>query len=207
MNVLTFFTSVISTYYAMAVIQTVLHRVFGHRNRIRRIFVNHAIGHHAKYGTENLTSDRYIDSETYVMFYYLVPAAVIAAFVYLLGGWLVAGGYAVGVAFAFWLHLYLHEHYHLKDSYLQHFAWFRKKRELHFVHHRSVRKNYAIVEYWIDSIMGTRQNVPEETSKRRSSHRLALLQCGKIGVGCGSGPCYSQAKKGLLATRPASRRM
>lgn len=157
MYTLLFLTTVFLTYYAMAIVQTVLHKLFGHRNRIGRIFRNHALGHHAKYRKDELQTDRYIDSETYVMFYYLVPAAAIGALVFALGGLAVLAGYAVGVAFAFWLHLYLHKHYHLRRTWLDRYRWFRHKRALHFEHHLNVRSNYAIVEFWIDRLLGTRQ--------------------------------------------------
>lgn len=157
MYTLIFLVSVILTYYAMAIVQTVLHKLFGHRNRINRIFRNHALGHHAKYSRDTLRTDRYIDSETYVMFYYLVPAGCIGVPVYATGGPVVVAGYAVGVAFAFWLHLYLHEQYHLTRSRLDGLAWFQRKRALHFEHHLNVRSNYAIVEFWIDHLLGTRQ--------------------------------------------------
>lgn len=157
MYTLSFTTSLILTYYAMAIVQTVLHRLFGHRNRIARIFRNHALGHHARYRKDALQADRYIDSETYVMFYYLIPAAGIGIAVFAVGGLVVSAGYAAGVIFAFWLHLYLHEHYHLTHSWLNRYAWFRRKRALHFVHHLDVRANYAIVEFWVDGLLGSRR--------------------------------------------------
>jgi len=43
---------------------------------------------------------------------------------------------------------------HLARSILNRFAWFRRKRDLHFVHHRRVHSNYAIVEFWIDRLLG-----------------------------------------------------
>ena len=160
MNVLIFLATAVSTYYVMAIVQTLLHRVFGHRNRIRRIFVNHAIGHHGKYRKDALLTDRYIDSKTYVMFYYAIPIAIIAIGVFLVGGLLILLAYLAGVMAAFWLHLYLHEQYHLIQSPLRRFRWFRRKRELHFVHHRHVHRNYAIVEFWIDRLIGTLEEAP-----------------------------------------------
>lgn len=157
MYTILFLVTVVLTYYAMAIVQAVLHKLFGHRNRIRTIFQNHALGHHAKYRLERLQTDQYIDSETYVMFYYLIPAVAIGILVFEIGGLVVLAGYAVGVALAFWLHLYLHEHYHLTESWLDRYRWFRRKRALHFEHHRNVRSNYAIVEFWIDRVLGTWQ--------------------------------------------------
>jgi sterol desaturase/sphingolipid hydroxylase (fatty acid hydroxylase superfamily) len=160
MNALIFLGTAVSTYYVMAIVQTLLHRVFGHRNRIRKIFVNHAMGHHAKYRKNTLLADNYVDSETHVMFYYLIPVAIIAIGVFLIGGPLLLPAYLLGVGVAFWLHLYLHEQYHLAHSPLRRFRWFRRKRELHFVHHRHVNRNYAIVEFWIDRLIGTLEEAP-----------------------------------------------
>jgi sterol desaturase/sphingolipid hydroxylase (fatty acid hydroxylase superfamily) len=61
----------------------------------------------------------------------------------------------LGVFATFRWHIYLHEHYHLIDTPLERFAWFRKKRELHYIHHRDARYNFAVVEFWIDRLMGT----------------------------------------------------
>jgi sterol desaturase/sphingolipid hydroxylase (fatty acid hydroxylase superfamily) len=63
--------------------------------------------------------------------------------------------YLAGLAFSIGLHLVLHCQYHIRGSILERFAWFRRKRALHFIHHRRVPSNYAIVEDWIDRVLGT----------------------------------------------------
>ncbi len=159
MNTLFFLGVTFGSYYLMAIIQTLLHRAFGHKDRIHPVYSAHALGHHAKYDGAEMQGDSYIDSEVHVMYYFAFPIAAVAAVAYLAGGVLALAGNLVGVVAAFWWHLHLHEQYHLIDSYLERFAWFQKKRSLHFVHHRNDRHNFAVVEFWIDSLIGTRKEI------------------------------------------------
>jgi hypothetical protein len=45
--------------------------------------------------------------------------------------------------------------YHVEGSRLQRFAWFRRKQELHFVHHRHANSNFAVIHFFWDRILGT----------------------------------------------------
>jgi len=158
METLIFLGVAVGSYYLMAIIQTVLHRDFGHRNRIRAVFSAHALGHHGQYNKHNLQTERFIDLESHALNYYGIPIVVIAALIYMAFGPLVMMAHLTGVFATFRWHLYLHEHYHLVDSPLERFAWFRTKRRLHFIHHRDARYNFAVVEFWIDKLMGTRKD-------------------------------------------------
>jgi hypothetical protein len=145
------------TYYFAAIIQTLLHRIFGHHDRIHSVYETHAKGHHGKYPPHRLVSDEWLDSERHVMWYYAIPFVPVALLVaWAFGPWLFLS-HAAAMAFAIWWHIYLHQQYHLNGSGRERFQWFRTKRELHFIHHCEVHKNYAIVEYWIDIFLGTRK--------------------------------------------------
>jgi hypothetical protein len=39
--------------------------------------------------------------------------------------------------------------------FIQRFAWFRRKQELHFVHHRHANCNFAVIHFFWDTILGT----------------------------------------------------
>ena len=157
MNVLLFLTVAIGSYYLMSIVQTVLHRDYGHRKRIKAVFDAHAIGHHGLYSPNNLQTEEFEDCESHALNYYGIPIVAFAICIYLYLGPLIMFAHLTGVFATFRWHLYLHEHYHLIDSPLERFAWFRKKRKLHFVHHRDARYNFAVVEFWIDNLMGTRK--------------------------------------------------
>jgi sterol desaturase/sphingolipid hydroxylase (fatty acid hydroxylase superfamily) len=157
MDILIFLAVAVATYYVMSIVQTVLHRDFGHRRRIDAVFSAHAIGHHGLYNKNRLKTEKFEDCESHALNYYGIPIVAIAALSFWLGGLLVMTANLIGVIFTFRWHMYLHEHYHLTDTPLERFAWFRKKRELHFIHHEDARYNFAVVEFWIDNLMGTRK--------------------------------------------------
>lgn len=158
MQALIFVSIVVTTYYLMSIIQALLHRSFGHRRIINAVFVGHAIGHHGKYPASRLRSKAFIKAEARAVDYYLIPAIIFAWSIYGLFGAQVALACVVGVAASFAWHIYLHRQYHLLDTPFERFEWFRIKRELHFEHHRNARVNFAVVEFWVDDLMGTRSD-------------------------------------------------
>lgn len=153
MAMLTF--TFVATYYLSAVVQTLSHRVFGHTKRVMAIYSNHTHGHHARYARSELLQDEWIESGRHVLWYFAIPFAAIAAVVWVKASPPAFLAYLAGLAFSIGLHILLHRHYHIRGSVLERFEWFRRKRALHFVHHRRVRTNYAIVENWIDRLLGT----------------------------------------------------
>jgi len=156
LSILTFSSSLIFTYYLVAIIQTIFHRWFGHKKRIELIYHNHAIGHHSKYPPKDLISNRWRPSERHVLWYYAIPLGPLLLAVTFFANLHVILGFVIGVILSIGWHIYLHKQYHLQNSIWERFAWFLKKRELHFHHHKKVKTNYAIVEFWIDDFMGTR---------------------------------------------------
>jgi sterol desaturase/sphingolipid hydroxylase (fatty acid hydroxylase superfamily) len=38
---------------------------------------------------------------------------------------------------------------------MQRFAWFKRRQELHFVHHRHADCNYAVIHFFWDRVLGT----------------------------------------------------
>jgi hypothetical protein len=60
---------------------------------------------------------------------------------------------ACGVSF--YAHVFFDKEYHKEGSSLQRFAWFRRKQELHFVHHRHTGSNFAVIDFFWDRMLGT----------------------------------------------------
>ena len=143
------------TYYLMSFLQAVLHREYGHRRRIAAVFEGHAVGHHGKYPAHHLQDDTYEDLEGHALNYYGIPAAVFAVAIYSAFGPLVTVAHLLGIFITFRVNIILHRHYHLAETPLERFAWFREKRRLHFIHHQDARVNFAVVEFWIDRLLGT----------------------------------------------------
>jgi hypothetical protein len=157
MQALIFLSVAVTSYYLMCILQAVLHRTHGHRMRIRAVFEAHAIRHHAQYPANRLQSETFMELESHALYYYGIPIVFVAAAIYVTFGPMVMIAHLIGVAATFAWHVYLHRQYHLLTSPLDRFDWFEKKRQLHFVHHRDARVNFAVVEFWIDTLMGTRR--------------------------------------------------
>jgi len=143
------------TYYASSIIQAVSHRVFGHKRRIDAVFRSHALGHHAVYRRDALLLDHWVAAEKHVMWYFVPLFVPLVLSVYLLAPLSIFVAHMAAIAFSVWWHVFLHKQYHIRGSFFERYKWFMAKRELHLVHHLNVRSNYAIVEYWIDHVMGT----------------------------------------------------
>ena len=150
-----FIIAFIAMYYAASIVQTLSHRAFGHRRAIKAVFRPHALGPHAIYKKSTLLLDHWIPAEKHVMWYFVPIFLPLISGVFLLAPIQIFLGSSIGLAFAVWWHVFLHKHYHLQGSFFERFHWFRIKRELHFIHHKNVRTNYAIVEFWLDRLMGT----------------------------------------------------
>lgn len=146
---------VVGTYYVTALVQILFHRWFGHQPRLRKIHHLHVTGHHADYSGRHLVSPEWQASERHILWYYALPLGPIAGLAWWLLPPALFGLHVATLAFAIWIHLWLHQQYHLSGSFLNRFAWFRRKQRLHLVHHQHATSNYAIIEYKLDRLMGT----------------------------------------------------
>jgi sterol desaturase/sphingolipid hydroxylase (fatty acid hydroxylase superfamily) len=59
------------------------------------------------------------------------------------------------ITVSFYAHVFFDKEYHVEGSRFQRFAWFRRKQELHFVHHRHANKNFGVIHFFWDRILGT----------------------------------------------------
>ena len=49
---------------------------------------------------------------------------------------------------------------------LERFAWFRRKQQLHFVHHLHANSNFAVIDFFWDRLLGTYRAPDEATPER-----------------------------------------
>jgi hypothetical protein len=56
---------------------------------------------------------------------------------------------------SFSAHVYLDKQYHAEGSRLTRFAWFRRKQQLHFIHHLHTDSNFAVIDFFWDRVLGT----------------------------------------------------
>jgi sterol desaturase/sphingolipid hydroxylase (fatty acid hydroxylase superfamily) len=92
--------------------------------------------------------------------WFVVGAAAVALMLYLLP--LDQGlPLALGVVLYSWgVISYLHNRFHVEGHWLERFAWFRRIRRLHDIHHWQPG-NYGILFFWMDRLFGTlREDFP-----------------------------------------------
>ena len=128
----------VATHLVMSFAQTLMHYKLGHHPIGGKFFRNHINFHHAYYAKDHLVSPTYLGDEGNNTPFFFVPVFLVGACTYLV----------LPVVF-------FDKEYHVEGSRLQRFAWFRRKQELHFVHHRHANSNFAVIHFFWDRILGT----------------------------------------------------
>jgi len=154
----TILTSIITfcvTFEATCLIQAYFHQVVGHGRWLRWIGRSHRESHHRVYSASNFEAPDYSRHEDSIEYTY-IPAGI--AVILLAHALLpvIPGLVAFAtVPASIWMHNYLHKQYHLTNSWLLRFAWFRRKRELHWIHHRDYRTNFGVLHHLWDRLLHT----------------------------------------------------
>ncbi len=143
------------SYYIASFVQAYLHRQLAHRPVGGLLFRTHTGSHHTIYSGDRLVAGAYGIDEKSLSAVYALPALLVALAAYMLLplGLFITAAAALSLTFA--AHVHVHARYHLQDAWLARFAWFRKKRELHFIHHRNQAANFAVLEFMWDRLMGS----------------------------------------------------
>jgi sterol desaturase/sphingolipid hydroxylase (fatty acid hydroxylase superfamily) len=128
----------VATHLVMSFAQTLMHYKLGHHSMGGKFFHNHINFHPTYYSKDHLVSRTYLGDEGNNTPFFFVPVFLVGACTYLV----------LPVVF-------FDKEYHVEGSRLQRFAWFRRKQELHFVHHRHANSNFAVIHFFWDRILGT----------------------------------------------------
>ena len=186
-----------ATHLVMSFAKTLMHYKLGHHLMGGTFFRNHINFHHTHYSKDHLVSATYLDDEGNNTPFFFIPVFAVGACMYFL---LPVDRFVVLVVAcgaSFYAHVFFDKEYHVEGSRLQQFAWFRRKEELHFVHHRHANRNFAVIHFFWDRILCTYINpainkptstrrIEEKASERRSEFSL---DCS---VSCAwtKGPCF-----------------
>ena len=150
-----FVLAAVCTHLVISIGQTLFHYGLGH-HRIGGIFYrNHIRFHHGHYAEGHLVSSTHRRNEGNNTPYFLIPTILVAGGIYLvlpLNLFLVT---ITASAVSFSAHVYLDKQYHAEGSILARFAWFRRKQQLHFVHHLRGDSNFAVIDFFWDRVLGT----------------------------------------------------
>jgi hypothetical protein len=146
---------VASTHYFLSFCQTVFHQRLGHRRLGGRLFRNHVRWHHVYYAKDHMVSASYQAEHGNNTPFFLIPTAAVAAVLW----WYLPLDLFVAhvgtLALSFYAHVYLDAQYHVAGSWLGRFGWFRRKQQLHFLHHRHANANFAVIDFFWDRLLGT----------------------------------------------------
>jgi hypothetical protein len=145
----------ICAHLVMSGSQTLFHYGLGHGRLGGVFFRNHIRFHHGYYARGRLVSPTYRGDEGNNTPYFLIPTIFMAGIMfYVLPFSLFLMAIVAGAA-SFYAHVYLDKEYHVQEPKLARFAWFRRKQQLHFVHHLHADSNFAVIDFFWDRLLGT----------------------------------------------------
>lgn len=145
----------VATHLVVSLAQTLLHYKLGHHPMGGRLFKNHINFHHTHYSKDHLVSRVYLGDQGNNTPFFLIPVFLVGVCTFLLLPIDLFMVQVVACAASFYAHVFLDKEYHVEGSRLQRFAWFRRKQEMHFVHHRHANTNFAVIHFFWDRILGT----------------------------------------------------
>lgn len=143
------------THLVVSLGQTLMHFKLGHHAMGGKLFRNHINFHHTNYAKDHLVSKTYLDDEGNNTPYFLIPVGLVGIGTYLILPFDIFVVQIVACAASFYAHVFFDKEYHVEGSRLLRFAWFRRKQELHFVHHRHANTNFAVIHFFWDRLLGT----------------------------------------------------
>jgi hypothetical protein len=150
-----FLVTAVATHLVMSFVQTLMHCKLGHRPIGGKFFRNHINFHHTYYSKDHLVSRTYLGDEGNNTPFFFIPVCLVGAFTYFVLPVDLFVVQMVACAASFYAHVFFDKEYHVEGSWLRRFAWFRRKQELHFVHHRHADSNFAVIHFFWDRILGT----------------------------------------------------
>jgi fatty acid hydroxylase family protein len=166
-----FLITAVATHLIMSFAQTLMHCKLGHRPMGGKFFRNHINFHHAYYSKDHLVSRAYLGDEGNNTPFFFIPVFLVGACTYLLLPFDLFAVQVVACAASFYAHVFFDKEYHVEGSRLQRFAWFRRKQELHFVHHRHADCNFAVIHFFWDRILCTYRKPAGEISSLKTLPR------------------------------------
>ena len=150
-----FFVTAGTTHLVMSFGQTLIHYKVAHHPMGGKIFRNHINFHHTHYSDDHLVSRTYLGDEGNTTPYFFIPILLVGGCAYFLLPLDLFVVMVVAGSASFYAHVLFDNEYHSERSRLHQFAWFRRKQELHFIHHRHADSNFAIIHFFWDRILGT----------------------------------------------------
>jgi sterol desaturase/sphingolipid hydroxylase (fatty acid hydroxylase superfamily) len=150
-----FVTVVLGTHLVMSFGQTLMHYWLGHRRYGGAFFRNHIKFHHGHYARGHLTSSVALENDDNNTPFFAIPVLLAGVAAWFALPHALFFAVPLGAAASFFMHVWLDRAYHVEGSWLERFAWFRRKQQQHFVHHLHANCNFAVVDFFWDRVLGT----------------------------------------------------
>jgi sterol desaturase/sphingolipid hydroxylase (fatty acid hydroxylase superfamily) len=145
----------VATHFFMSFAQTLMHYALGHHPIGGKFFRNHITFHHTYYCGDHLVSQIYLGGEGNNTPFFFIPVLLVGACTFLILPVDLFISQVIACSTSFYIHVFLDKEYHVEGSRLRRFAWFRRKQELHFAHHRHANCNFAVIDFFWDRVLGT----------------------------------------------------
>ena len=152
----------LGTHLVMSCGQTLMHYWLGHHRIGGVLFRNHINFHHARYARGHLTSTLAEGAEGNNTPYFYIPVLLVGTAVWFILPLDLFIAVTLAAGASFYAHVWFDRAYHVEGSYLERFAWFRRKRQLHFVHHMHANCNFAVIDFFWDRVLRTYRE-PDQT--------------------------------------------
>jgi hypothetical protein len=158
-----------SAHFLMSLGQTLFHRYLGHSRLGGRFFKNHLQFHHGHYSGDHVVSTHYLDNGDNNTLFFLSPVTLVVGLSYFFLRLDLFMVQLAAMSLSFYGHVYIDKQFHVAGSWLGRFSWFRRKQQLHFVHHRHANCNFAVIDFFWDRILGAYRSVEATRAAATSS--------------------------------------
>jgi len=150
-----FIVTATCTHLVISFSQTALHRWLGHKRLGGFFFRNHINFHHATYARGHLASSTYHGNKGNNTPFFLVPTVLVGGGLFFALPFHLFLVMVLASVVSFYAHVFFDKEYHVEGSRLERFGWFRRKQQLHFVHHLHANSNFAVIDFFWDRVLGT----------------------------------------------------
>jgi sterol desaturase/sphingolipid hydroxylase (fatty acid hydroxylase superfamily) len=155
LEILLILLTMVCTHLVISCSQTALHWRLGHRRLGGLFFRNHINFHHTYYARGHLASATYQGQEGNNTPFFLIPVFLVGTAIFFILPLALFVAMLVAAAASFYAHVYFDKAYHVEGSRFERYAWFRRRQQLHFVHHLHANSNYAVIDFFWDRLFGT----------------------------------------------------
>lgn len=163
---LTLIVTIISTFcvgsFAGYILHLMMHTRFAKMPSLRKVSKSHNV-HHTLYTITDFESEEYRSAGRDDSAIVFVPVITMIiglmglAFWFVFQAWWIYPIILIEGAGIGWLNAKIHECFHIKDHWLNKYRFFRRLKELHWLHHKHPKMNHGILWFFPDRLFGTFQ--------------------------------------------------